>query len=157
MKSKIHDSSFCEQAEQFQKRNINNMSKKLVLIALAFLAFSCKKESQESFGKEEQTNVATTEDKELAPEELGKVIFEGKGNCISCHKTDEKLIGPSLQEIAKIYKEKEANMVTFLKGESEAIVDPSQFAVMQANLTLTKTFSDKELQGLEAYIHSNLK
>ena len=48
-------------------------------------------------------------------------------------------------------------MVTFLKGESEAIVDPSQFAVMQANLTLTKTFSDKELQGLEAYIHSNLK
>jgi cytochrome c len=131
--------------------------KKLALIALAFLAFSCKKESQESFEKEEPTNVTTTEDKELAPEELGKVIFEGKGNCISCHQVDQKLIGPSLQEIAKIYQEKNANIVTFLKGESEAIVDPSQFAVMQANLTLTKTFSDKELQGLEAYIHSNLK
>ncbi|MBA0882221.1 c-type cytochrome [Flavobacterium undicola] len=130
--------------------------KKLVLIALAFLAFSCKKESQEPSSKEEQ-NTVVAEDKELAPEELGKIIFEGKGNCISCHKTDEKLIGPSLQEIAKIYQEKNANIVTFLKGESEAIVDPSQFAVMQANLTLTKTFSDKELQGLEAYIHSNLK
>ncbi|RVT79923.1 c-type cytochrome [Flavobacterium sufflavum] len=133
------------------------MSKKLVLIALAFLAFSCKKESQESSNKEEEQNTVVAEDKELAPEELGKVIFEGKGNCISCHKTDEKLIGPSLQEIAKIYQEKDAKIATFLKGESEAIVDPSQFAVMQANLTLTKTFSDKELQGLEAYIHSNLK
>ncbi|MEN9907768.1 MAG: hypothetical protein RLZZ540_909 [Bacteroidota bacterium] len=131
--------------------------KKLVLIALALLAFSCKKENQESFEKEEPTNVATTEDTELAPEELGKVIFEGKGNCISCHQVDQKLIGPSLQEIAKIYQEKNAKIVTFLKGESEAIVDPSQFAVMQANLTLTKTFSDKELQGIEAYIHSNLK
>lgn len=131
--------------------------KKLAIIALAILSFSCKKENQESFEKEEQTNVTTTEDKELAPEELGKVIFEGKGNCISCHKTDEKLIGPSLQEIAKIYQEKDAKIAAFLKGESEAIVDPSQFAVMQANLTLTKTFSDKELQGLEAYIHSNLK
>ena len=47
--------------------------------------------------------------------------------------------------------------MTFLKGESDAIVDPSQFAIMQANLELTKTFSDKELQGLEAYIHSNSK
>lgn len=128
--------------------------KKLAIIAMAVISFSCKKESQESFGNE---TPAVTEEKELAPEELGKVIFEGKGNCISCHQVDQKLIGPSLQEIAKIYQEKNANIVTFLKGDSEAIVDPSQFAVMQANLTLTKTFSDKELQGLEAYIHSNLK
>jgi cytochrome c len=130
--------------------------KKVVLIAIAFLAFACKKESQESFGKQEENSVAT-EEKELAPEELGKVIFEGKGNCISCHQVDQKLIGPSLLEIAKIYKEKNGNMIAFLKGESDAIVDPSQFAVMQANITLTKTFSDKELQGLEAYINSNLK
>ncbi len=131
--------------------------KKLALLTIVILAFSCKKESQESSEKENQNTTVAAEEPELAPEELGKVIFESKGNCISCHKTDEKLIGPSLQDIAKIYKEKNGNIVTFLKGESEAIVDPSQFAVMQANLTLTKTFSDKELQGLEAYIYSNLK
>lgn len=128
--------------------------KNLVLIAVAILVFSCKKESQESFGNENQT---VTEEKELTPEELGKVIFEGKGNCISCHQVDQKVIGPSIKEIAKIYQEKNGNMVAFLKGESDAIVDPSQFAVMQANLALTKTFSDKELQGLEAYMYSNLK
>ena len=48
-------------------------------------------------------------------------------------------------------------MVNFLKGESEAIVDPSQFAVMQANLEITKTFTDEELKAVEAYINSNLK
>ncbi len=131
--------------------------KKLLLLSLILLTFACKKESQESFGNEEQQTTVATEEKELAPEELGKVIFESKGNCISCHKSEEKLIGPSLKEIAKIYKDKNASIVTFLKGESDAIVDPSQFAVMQANLNLTKTFSDKELEGLEAYINSHLK
>lgn len=126
--------------------------KKLVVIALAILSCSCKKGSQESFG-----TTTAAEDKELTAEELGKVIFEGKGNCVSCHQIDQKVIGPSIKEIAKIYQEKDGNMVAFLKGESDPIVDPSQFAVMQANLTLTKTFSDKELQGLEAYINSNLK
>lgn len=130
--------------------------KNLALIVVAILMFSCKKESQESFGKENQ-NTTVAEDKELTAEELGKVIFEGKGNCVSCHQVDQKVIGPSIKEIAKIYQEKNGNMVAFLKGEGDAIVDPSQFAVMEANLALTKTFSDKELQGLEAYINSSLK
>jgi len=126
--------------------------KKLVLIALAVLAFSCKKESQESFGKPTET---TTEVQ--TPEALGKEIFEGKGNCVACHQADQKVIGPSLQEIAKIYKDKNGNIVNFLKGESEAIVDPEQFPVMQANLAITKTFTDEELKAVEAYINSHLK
>lgn len=129
--------------------------KKLTLLALAILAFSCKKESNESFGKSETTTeeVAQTQ----TPEELGAAIFEGKGNCISCHQVDQKLIGPSLQEIAKIYQDKNGNMVNFFKGDAEAIVDPEQFVLMQANIELTKTFTDQELQGLEAYIYSTLK
>ena len=126
--------------------------KKLALIAIAVLAFSWKKESEEPFGKptEKTAEVQT-------PEALGKEIFEGKGNCVACHQVDQKVIGPSIQEIAKIYKDKNGNMVDFLKGESEAIVDPSQFAVMQANLEITKTFTDEELKAVEAYMNSNLK
>lgn len=126
--------------------------KQLALIAIAVLAISCKKESEESFGKptETVTEVQT-------PEALGKEIFEGKGACVACHKTDEKLIGPSLQDIAKIYKEKSGNMVGFFKGESDAIVDPEQFALMQANIEITKTFTEEELKALEAYIYSSLK
>ena len=130
--------------------------KKIIVIAVAFLAFSCKKETEESFGKtEEKTETATTEAKSTA--DLGKEIFEGKGTCATCHKPDVKLIGPSVQDIAKIYKEKNANIITFLKGEGEPIVDPTQYEVMKANFALTKTFSDEELQQLEAYVYSNLK
>jgi cytochrome c len=127
------------------------MKKALFLFAgLAFL--SCKKESQEPFGKpaENTTEVQT-------PEALGKEIFEGKGNCVACHQVDQKVIGPSLQEIAKIYKDKNGNIVNFLKGESEAIVDPAQFPVMQANLEITKTFTEEELKAVEAYINSTSK
>lgn len=133
--------------------------KRIAFILFLFLTIACKKESQEPFGKKEE-NTTNTESSEgmpattQTPEQLGESIYNGKGTCVSCHKADEKAIGPSLKEIATIYKEKNASLVAFLKGESDAIVDPSQFAVMQANLALTKTLTDEELQGIEAYINS---
>jgi cytochrome c len=126
--------------------------KQLILIALALLAFSCKKENEEPFGKPTETVTVVQ-----TPEVLGKEIFEGKGNCVACHQVDQKVIGPSIKEIAKNYKDKNGNIVKFLKGESEAIVDPSQYEVMKANLEITKTFTDNELKAVEAYMNSNLK
>ena len=125
---------------------------KKVIFTLAVLTFiSCKKESEESFGKPETTTEVQK------PEDLGNEIFHGKGACVACHKPDVKLVGPSLQDIAKIYKDKNGDMVSFLKGVGEPIVDPTQYAVMKPNLELTKTFSDEELKALEAYIYSNSK
>jgi len=123
--------------------------KKLVFVLSVLIFISCKKESEEPFGKPETST--------QKPEDLGAEIFHGKGACVACHKPDVKLVGPSLQDIAKIYKEKNGDMVSFLKGEGESIVDPTQYAVMKPNLELTKTFSEEELKALEAYIYSNLK
>ena len=125
---------------------------KKVIFLLAVLTFiSCKKESEESFGKPETTTEVQK------PEDLGKELFNGKGACVACHKPDVKLVGPSLQDIAKIYKDKNGDMVTFLKGEGEPIVDPTQYELMKPNLAITKTFSDEELKALEAYVYSHLK
>lgn len=124
---------------------------KKILFLFAILTFlSCKKESQEPFGKTEPETAKS-------PEALGKEIFEGKGNCFACHQLDQKVIGPSVQEIAKAYKENNANMVLFLKGESEPIVDPDQYEVMKTNFEITKDMTDEELKGLESYFYSNLK
>lgn len=135
--------------------------KKLLFLAAVLAFASCKKESQEPFGKPtENTTEASTEGESAeakTPEELGKEIFEGKGNCISCHQVDQKIIGPSIQEIAKIYKDKKGDMVTFLKGNGEPIVDPSQFAVMKTNFPVTQAMSDEELKAIETYIYSHLK
>jgi cytochrome c len=137
--------------------------KKIIFIAIAVVTFSCKGKEDETIGKVTDTeNPEASVNEGMAaetktPVELGESIFNGKGNCVACHQVDQKVIGPSLQDIAKIYKEKNGSIVAFLKGESEAIVDPSQYAIMQANIALTKTFSDEELQGLEAYVNSTLK
>ena len=97
----------------------------------------------------EQTKTATQ-----TPEEVGKEIFEGKGTCTTCHRADTKVIGPSIKEISKVYKDKKASIALFLKGEGEPLVDPSQYEVMKANFAITKTLSDEELEALEAYMHS---
>ena len=120
----------------------------LILVIILIFAVSCKKESQESFGKPTET------DKTVTKKISGQEIFEGTGNCTACHKPDQKVIGPSLQEIAKIYKEKNGSIVAFLQEQSDPIVDPSQYEVMKTNFAITKQMSEEELKALEEYIFS---
>jgi cytochrome c len=136
-----------------------------LVIATFFTLVSCgEKKTEDSFGKptskeekEVVVDVATSVDAaSSALAEKGKDIFEGKGTCVACHQPSAKTVGPSLQDIAKIYNEKNGNIVVFLKGESDPIVDPAMFEVMKANFAITKVMSDEELNSLEAYIQSYL-
>ncbi|MEO6176025.1 MAG: c-type cytochrome [Flavobacterium circumlabens] len=132
--------------------------KKILFLSAVLALASCKKEatenpvptSTEAYSEGESAKAAT-------PEALGKEIFEGRGNCMSCHQVDQKVIGPSIQEIAKIYKDKKGDIVTFLKGNADPIVDPDQFSVMKTNFPVTQAMSDEELKAIETYIYSNLK
>jgi cytochrome c len=123
------------------------MKSTFIVLLAAMLFVSCKKE-------EPKTDLYPESAEAQSPVDLGKEIFEGKGNCFACHKADQKIIGPSIQEIAKTYKAKNGNIVEFLKENAKPLVDPSQYDAMKVNLQLTKTFSDEELKGLEAYIYS---
>lgn len=131
---------------------------KKVLFLSAVLAFaSCKKEGSEATNATTESVSEGESAKAKTPEELGKELFEGTGNCFACHQPDQKVIGPSIKEIAKIYKDKNGNIVTFLKGNAEPIVDPSQFEVMKTNFAITQSMSDEELKAIETYIYSHLK
>ena len=125
--------------------------KKVALLVCLIFVISCKKESQEAFGQPNPTELSQT------PEQLGKSIFEGKGNCVACHKINEKLVGPSILNIAKIYKAQNGDIVSFLKDDAKPLVDPTQYEVMKTNFALTKAMSDEELKGLEAYMYSDIK
>ena len=116
--------------------------RELVFIITIIFFISCKKEESQTFDKKETAL------------EFGKTLFEGEGNCIACHQAEQKIIGPSLHEIATIYKEKNASIVSFLREESEPIIDPSQYDIMKANFTITKSMNDEELKALENYIFS---
>ena len=88
------------------------------------------------------------------PKELGKELFEGKGMCATCHKADVATSGPSIKDISKIYTEKGASISLFLQGETDPIVDPSQYEIMKANLEITKTMTEGEVQAIETYMLS---
>ncbi|WP_196893202.1 c-type cytochrome [Aureivirga marina] len=115
-------------------------------------------EKKEEPKKEEAAPAETTEAADATQEgdiAAGKALFSKKA-CNACHQEQNKLVGPALKDIAKIYNEQNADMVTFLKGNGKAIVDtdPGQVAVMQANFAVTKTLSDKELADISTYIKS---
>ncbi|RXR21043.1 c-type cytochrome [Flavobacterium amnicola] len=122
--------------------------KKLVYIILIGLLISCK--NKEEYKEPTEVNETSAQN----PENLGKEIFEGKGVCYTCHKPEIKTVGPSIKDIAKLYKEKGGSIVNFLQEKSEPIVDPSQYATMKTNFAITKNLPKEELKALEAYMLS---
>lgn len=126
----------------------------LILAVIATVIFSCNKKEEQTFGKPTAEEAAEKTKSEFPLAEKGATLFEGVGKCVTCHKPDVKLVGPSLQDIAKKYKEQKASIATFLNGGHDPIVDPTQFEVMKANFVVTKAMTDEERQALEQYIYS---
>ncbi|WP_073180130.1 c-type cytochrome [Cruoricaptor ignavus] len=95
--------------------------KKLVMMAAlaAMTAVSCsKKETQptESNVMLEEPKPETAQNGEMASEGAGTPEAEGEAlvkgsDCLSCHKVDAKLVGPSYQDIAKKYTEADTEML----------------------------------------------
>lgn len=121
--------------------------KNVLLLASMSLVLSCKNQDQNDTAMANKAVVSVT---------AGQQLFE-TNNCTACHQIAEKVVGPSLQNIAQIYKRKNASLVSFLKSEAEPIVDPSQYESMKLNLEITKTMSETELKSLEMYILSHLQ
>jgi len=104
---------------------------------------------------------AVPERRELSKESqllLGNRLFSEK-KCITCHDVKKNNIGPSVKEIMTIYKEKNGDIVSFLKGTAKPIVDTtnSQVAIMQDNIDrFLKDISDEELKTIVTYmLHVN--
>lgn len=133
--------------------------KNVSLLLIAPFLFSCKGEEKKEIQQTSEAVIyAEGADADLTPsEQLGRELFDGKGNCFTCHKPDQKVIGPSVMEIAKMYKEKNGNMVKFLKEEADPIVDPANYSMMKPNFLITKNLTDEELKALEDYFYSHLK
>ena len=81
----------------------------------------------------------------------GEAIFKSQG-CMSCHKKEStSKVNPSLTEIATAYQGKEAQLVKYLHGESEAIVRPEKASLMRRHIEKTKKLSAAERQALTDY------
>ena len=133
----------------------------LVGVVFCFVFFNCSdKKETDAMGNAvesmdevsvEATEPNTAQDLLIAQ---GQELFEGKGMCATCHKSDVKVIGPSIKEITKIYLEKGASIAVFINGEGKPLVDPSQYEIMKANFAITKAMTQEERDALEAYMMS---
>lgn len=89
---------------------------KRVILTLAFgalVAVSCSKKEEPV----KESNVMLPEPTEqtaataaATPEEEGKALIAGS-DCLTCHKEDAKLIGPSYQDVAAKYTEKDIDLL----------------------------------------------
>ena len=132
--------------------------KSIVVFALAISVTNCgDKKETDKYGNEVEENATTATETETTVDPLfakGQELFEGKGTCTACHKPDTKVIGPSIKEIVKIYKEKGASIAAFINEEGEPIVDPSQYETMKTNFAITKAMTAEERKALEVYMMS---
>ncbi|CAM3760815.1 c-type cytochrome [Flavobacterium cucumis] len=132
------------------------ISKSLFVLVLVFSITNCsdKKETDKYGNTVEENSIPTTETTIDPLVAKGRELFEGKGTCTACHKPDVKVVGPSIKEITKIYKEKGASIASFINGEGEPIVDASQYEIMKANFVITKAMTSEERRALEIYMMS---
>ena len=127
--------------------------KLLLMLSISISIISCgEKKETDAMGYSIEATEASNSG--LSSEELGKELFEGKGMCATCHQADIKTVGPSINDIAKIYKEKGASIAEFINDKGEPLVDPSQYEIMKANFVITKAMSAEERKALEIYMMS---
>jgi len=122
----------------------------LALLSIMFITTSCQSEKK----SEKEKIVIGGKKGSTSPEfQLGEKLFKGKGNCYSCHRMDKKSVGPSVAEIMRIYKEKNGDIIGFLRQKKDPIVDPENYAVMKTNFIRIQKFTDEELKAVELYMN----
>jgi len=85
----------------------------------------------------------------------GEAVFKSLG-CMSCHKKEgTSRINPTLAEISQAYQGKAAQLIQYLKGESEAIVRPAKSNLMKSKIAKTKNLADAERQAVADFILSH--
>lgn len=125
-----------------------------VYITILFLALlGCKTDSKSD--KNTETDVSKmpelSEDSKIF---LGNRLFSEK-TCITCHDVNTVKKGPSVVDIMTVYKKQNADIVAFLRGKSDPIVDinPEQVAIMQDNINgFLKNITDVELDAIATYM-----
>ncbi|SKB90212.1 cytochrome c [Soonwooa buanensis] len=85
--------------------------KKILLVAVGLLVFSCSKKAEATDSKESTTLIEEPKQEEakLTPLEEGKSLVEG-ADCLACHKVNEKMIGPAYEEVAAKYENTPENI-----------------------------------------------
>ena len=113
--------------------------KKKAVLVLSFFAFAITAQAAET----PQTQSAK------ADIEKGKALI-AKSDCLACHKTDAKLVGPAYKEVAKKYKPTADN----IKKLSEKIIKGGAGVWGQIPMSAHPAITPADAAKMVAYILS---
>ncbi|KOH43524.1 MULTISPECIES: c-type cytochrome [Prolixibacteraceae] len=145
---------------ELEMKNINMKKYSFIAVGLVLLlGLSCSSPNKGNSIKAATEKSASSEivEKKSTPTKAvsstGQKLYSDNG-CLVCHQLNTKLVGPSTKDIAAAYSGNKAGLIAFLKGESKAIVDPSQASLMQPQIAITKALPAEELEAMVDYILS---
>jgi cytochrome c len=82
-------------------------------------------------------------------------LFTERG-CGACHDRtkDQRVLGlgPSMEQVAEAYRGREDELVKFLRGGCDPILDEARFPIMHGEIVRMKDLSDSEMRALQKYI-----
>lgn len=92
------------------------MKKTLILCSMLAVIIACNQSGNQSSGAETTEAPATEQTAEPStdlssnPDYIKGLELEAKSDCGTCHKVDDKLVGPSFREIAARYEMNDATI-----------------------------------------------
>lgn len=130
------------------------MKKILFTSVVALVLIACggsdteKKDAATTETKSEAAEAAAAPDPSANPDyEKGLALVAGS-DCLTCHKVDEKVIGPSYREVANKYENTEANV----KMLAEKIIKGGSGVWGEVAMTAHPTVTQADAEQMVKYI-----
>ncbi len=129
------------------------MKKILFTSAIALTLIACggagteNKEAVKEQSKEEVKTEAAT-DPSANPDYENGLVLIAQSDCLTCHKVDEKLIGPTYREVANKYENTEANV----KLLAEKVIKGGTGVWGQVAMTPHPAISQADAEAMIKYV-----
>ncbi len=125
------------------------MKKYVILVGISAIAFACGNQSNNEAAANTETPTEQAPAGPSADEEKGIELIAGS-DCLTCHKVNEKSIGPSYQEVAAKYKADDAT-IALLAGK---IIQGGSGVWGQVPMTPHPQLSEDDAKTMVKYILS---
>ncbi len=124
------------------------MKKKWIVLSAIALFVSCGESAPKEDTAKEETATTETVDLSTNPDYIKGVELIGKSDCLTCHKLEEKLIGPSYKDVAAKYENTPEN-IKMLAGK---IITGGKGVWGEVEMTAHPDLSQEDAEALVKYI-----
>ena len=124
------------------------MKKYLVAIALMVFIGACSSNQSETKTDASAAAPAPANDLSGNPDYQKGVALIAKSDCLTCHKTDSKLIGPAYKDVAAKYENNDANVAML----ASKIIKGGTGVWGQLPMTPHATLSEADAKALAKYV-----